>query len=378
MGGAEALEVYFWRLYLKGISWTIGLGCGEEVEAIRREGLIKFPDPPVGEGSVDCVSSKDLRPSLNWSLELGWTVPMPQSPQLDTGKSTILPSLKGSQIGHLRARLIKPLEQGMMGHRTVFCLESGRMLHSYICGATHEPIVLASIVMFKSTMSSSERPSHLVMNLVASLVRAVLMTLEILNEKGNHLPFPTEVSSQLALEMTDGILGPVPKSLVVAADDGRQNKKAESGSSLEPDELGSSEKSTSSFQCRPKDLLKQSEDVFMKDMQQTQSVDMESSRGDAGFGNPRSADSLSSVYVGEVSAGILGTIPAEERSHENGFQDKLLINETSPLTSTFCDGMEGKVMDLEELLCRVKWLRQILKSGISSNLQGPTWKFSNE
>lgn len=38
---------------------------------------VKFPEPPVGEGSLDCVSCKDLRPSLDWSPESGWTVPTP-------------------------------------------------------------------------------------------------------------------------------------------------------------------------------------------------------------------------------------------------------------------------------------------------------------
>uniref|UniRef100_A0A7C8Z2V9 Uncharacterized protein n=1 Tax=Opuntia streptacantha TaxID=393608 RepID=A0A7C8Z2V9_OPUST len=171
--------------------------------------------------------------------------------------------------------------------------------------------------------------------------------------------------------------GSAPKSLVIVPDDDRHSNKAKPGSSLEVDKSASSEKPICSFQCGSKDLLKQSEDFSMKDMQQTESMDMESNRGGAGIGSP-CADSRSSVSVTEVSAGILGAMPTEERSCESGFCDKLLKNETLPLNSTFCDSIEGSVMDLEELLCRVKWLRQILKSGISSNMQGPSWKFCNE
>ncbi|KAJ6689278.1 hypothetical protein OIU85_005660 [Salix viminalis] len=35
-----------------------------------------FP-PPAGEGSSYEASSKDFRPSLSWSLDNGWIVPIP-------------------------------------------------------------------------------------------------------------------------------------------------------------------------------------------------------------------------------------------------------------------------------------------------------------
>lgn len=54
-----------------------------------------FP-PPAGEGSSYEASSKDFRPSLSWSPDNGWTVPIPS----------------GINNHHPCARLIKPVNQG--------------------------------------------------------------------------------------------------------------------------------------------------------------------------------------------------------------------------------------------------------------------------
>lgn len=39
---------------------------------------IELHPPPVGEGSSYEVSFKNLRPSLDWCLDNGWTVPIPE------------------------------------------------------------------------------------------------------------------------------------------------------------------------------------------------------------------------------------------------------------------------------------------------------------
>ncbi|XP_057790036.1 uncharacterized protein LOC131006911 [Salvia miltiorrhiza] len=52
---------------------------------------IELPPPPLGEGSSDKALLKDLRPSLDWSPELGWTVP--------------------TQEGDPCARVVKPVNQ---------------------------------------------------------------------------------------------------------------------------------------------------------------------------------------------------------------------------------------------------------------------------
>ncbi|WOL16186.1 hypothetical protein Cni_G24968 [Canna indica] len=40
--------------------------------------LIDLPDPPIGEGHSYTACSDDLRPSLDWTPENGWTVPLPK------------------------------------------------------------------------------------------------------------------------------------------------------------------------------------------------------------------------------------------------------------------------------------------------------------
>ncbi|GAB2294537.1 hypothetical protein Dimus_028741 [Dionaea muscipula] len=57
---------------------------------------VELPEPPIGEGSSYEVISKDLRPSLDWSPGLGWTVP----------------TSLGHEEGRTCARLIKPVGQG--------------------------------------------------------------------------------------------------------------------------------------------------------------------------------------------------------------------------------------------------------------------------
>ncbi|GAB2220116.1 hypothetical protein Droror1_Dr00007759 [Drosera rotundifolia] len=75
-------------------------GCfwSGRVTEIINEDLVKveLPEPPMGEGSSYEVLCKDPRPSLDWSVELGWTLPPSQ----------------GHEKGCLCARLIKPEGQG--------------------------------------------------------------------------------------------------------------------------------------------------------------------------------------------------------------------------------------------------------------------------
>ncbi|XP_004506420.1 uncharacterized protein [Cicer arietinum] len=53
--------------------------CGKVTEISGNDKVqIDLLPPPLGEGSSYEALNKDLRPSLDWSLEKGWTVPMPK------------------------------------------------------------------------------------------------------------------------------------------------------------------------------------------------------------------------------------------------------------------------------------------------------------
>ncbi|XP_039056873.1 uncharacterized protein LOC120199986 [Hibiscus syriacus] len=54
---------------------------------------VELLPPPRGEGSLYDASCKDLRPSLEWSVDEGWKLP------------------KGDKYGHFCARIVKPLNQ---------------------------------------------------------------------------------------------------------------------------------------------------------------------------------------------------------------------------------------------------------------------------
>ncbi|XP_057959326.1 uncharacterized protein LOC131151881 [Malania oleifera] len=59
--------------------WTDGcFWCGR-ISQILDDGKVQveLPPPPLGEGLSYEVSSEDLRPSLDWCPEVGWTVPTP-------------------------------------------------------------------------------------------------------------------------------------------------------------------------------------------------------------------------------------------------------------------------------------------------------------
>ncbi|KAF5186951.1 Agenet-like domain-containing protein [Thalictrum thalictroides] len=62
--------------------WTDGCyWCGRITHLLGEDKVkIKLHDPPVGEGQCYEASCKDLRPSLDWSPERGWTLPISSVP----------------------------------------------------------------------------------------------------------------------------------------------------------------------------------------------------------------------------------------------------------------------------------------------------------
>ncbi|KAG2722125.1 hypothetical protein I3760_02G115700 [Carya illinoinensis] len=78
--------------------WTDGCYWSGRVVELLGDNKVKvelFP-PPMGEGQSYEALCKDLRPSLDWTPECGWTVPIP----LENGNV------------HSCARIIKPFNQG--------------------------------------------------------------------------------------------------------------------------------------------------------------------------------------------------------------------------------------------------------------------------
>lgn len=168
---------------------------------------------------------------------------------------------------------------------------------------------------------------------------------------------------------------PPVKSLVDKMDEDKQNVKVTPRSSLEFNQSFSSHTSVSSLPLLPRsmnseDLLQQSKDISEKGMQQTV-LDV----GVPVIGKRSCSDGVSSTCNQDVSAEVPVATCAEEQNHEHGSVKKMHLNDTITLNSTACDSIESAILDLEELVNRVKWLKQILKFGISSTPQGPTWEY---
>ncbi|KAI3469708.1 hypothetical protein Pfo_026371 [Paulownia fortunei] len=76
--------------------WTTGCyWCGRIIQLLGDDkAKIELKPPPIGEGSIYEVLLKDVRPSLDWSPEYGWTIPTQEG---DSGRPC--------------ARLVKPVNQ---------------------------------------------------------------------------------------------------------------------------------------------------------------------------------------------------------------------------------------------------------------------------
>ncbi|CAM8977839.1 unnamed protein product [Rhodiola kirilowii] len=88
--------------------WTVGdlvdwwadaiYWCGTVIQLLDGDkAKIKLPDPPIGEGQTYDVHFKDLRPTLFWSPEKGWSVSTNQVDRNRPCCRLILPTTQGEQ-----------------------------------------------------------------------------------------------------------------------------------------------------------------------------------------------------------------------------------------------------------------------------------------
>ncbi|XP_031275034.1 uncharacterized protein LOC116142434 isoform X1 [Pistacia vera] len=225
---------------------------------------IDLPQPPLGEGSSYEVSCSDLRPSLDWSPNDGWTVPIPER--------------EGC------ARLIKPVNQGG--------------LVKSIAHSVDEVRKDAQTTAEGSTDFNASFSSHV---------------------SASSLP-PIEISERLAKRP----FGPPACQ-----------------------EIRTLEK-------------KMGFDVL-----------------DAGNGKSSYSDSVSSSHVRDATAEMAGTAAEKDSCQNSGSSKKARNDGTIPLNSLCSDTIEAAILDLEELVNRVKWIKGILqmRNNPPLNALRPSWKF---
>ncbi|PSS15964.1 DUF724 domain-containing protein [Actinidia chinensis var. chinensis] len=222
---------------------------------------IELPPPPDGEGSSYEVFCKDLRPSLEWSPEHGWSVPT---------------SKEGENCRHF-ARLIKPMNQAGIPN-------------------------LETIAGDRATA---------------------------------ELPF--DASSSI------------------------------SSNSLLP--VGISKDSiTTETHVHPLSIAIPKRDKHMQEA--LRNLDM----GDSIIGKTSLSHSLG--HVRDASAEPAGNPAGEDQYYCRGPVKKMRTGGSISLNSMCSDTIEAPILDLEELVNRVKWLKGILEFGVPlSNAGRPPWKF---
>lgn len=240
-------------------------GCywsGRIIEILGNEKVkIELLPPPMGEGSSYEAYCKDLRPSLDWTPESGWKVPM----TMENGN------------GLSCARIVKPFNQ---------------------------------------------------------------------------------------------VAGGPPNLMVQAEGKGRKGVQAAASASLKCNSSFSSHSSASSLQ-----IPDGSERMVKRPLSTAESKEIQTPETnlelDNGIGKTSCSDS-----VRDVSANMVGTMARKGKDDNSGSSKKMKADGNFSLNSMCSNTLEAAVMDLEELVNRVKWIRGLLEYGkpLSSTMRN-AWEF---
>ncbi|OVA01465.1 Tudor-like [Macleaya cordata] len=306
---------------------------------------VKLPEPPVGEGKSYKASCKDLRPSLDWSPEHGWTVPIS----------------KESKICRRCARLIHPMSQDKGRKNDIGRSESSSEFSS------------ASVSSHGSAGSllPPELSSH-------SPEREILK-----QSSGNKSKKKTAITPVLSSHCQEREILQQP-----LGDKNKENKssskKRNKGNTETPERELLNRPSRDKNKEKPETpelslhspereiLKKHSGDMVNKEMTETH-MDMDIETG--GVEKASFSDSVSSTHDKDESVATRKTVACRDRYSSCGSSKKMRTSETE-LNSTCSDTIESSILDLEELVNRVKWLKGAIEYGFRfSNAMKPSWKF---
>ncbi|XAR57378.1 hypothetical protein NMG60_11025506 [Bertholletia excelsa] len=98
--------------------------------------------------------------------------------------------------------------------------------------------------------------------------------------------------------------------------------------------------------------------------------------GTSAMGKTSFSDTASSSHVRDDSIQTSGRPANEDEYFFSGPFKKMRTGRNISLNSMYSDTLESGVLDLEELINRVKWLRRILESEVHPpSAEKPLWKF---
>ncbi|XP_062108152.1 uncharacterized protein LOC133819029 isoform X2 [Humulus lupulus] len=294
-------------------------------------GRIELLRPPLGEGSFYNVLCKDLRPSLDWSPKSGWTVPTSMD----------------SKHGPSCARILKPVDQGR---------SSTLLAHS----ASADTTVVSGV----GEASQSSFVSHASSN--SSQPSDKLEDKEKNREKEMHTSV-TDINSDMANNSGIGKTGCSDNDSISHAKS-TPNKICGTPVSqimiLPPDQLEGNKKRPLST------TVVKNMHVPGKDMKSDMTAD-------SGFGRTNFSDNDSNSHVKSASNEIGGTTGGKDRFDDGGSLKKMRTDGNILPNLLFSNSMEAAIVNLEDLVNRVKWMKSILQTDMPSSefLEHPSWKF---
>ncbi|XP_022764343.1 uncharacterized protein LOC111309594 [Durio zibethinus] len=296
---------------------------------------IELPPPPVGEGSSYEVLCKDLRPSLDWSVSEGWKLLLPKVAALHSFSSLAFLSdliLVFSRLSISFEFVQHPISIDARRHNNLISLEFKKQFF----GAKY---VLSSVDIFYPIMSK-ENKYHLC---CARIVKS-------LNRGGS----PNLIDHTFSVRDKDA--------------------QPTAGASVEHEGSLSSHISSGPLHLPYKRLQ-----LAKKSLNEKQTKTKEKIIGLTVVDHvPRKtscSDSVSSSPIQDTSTQMPGMAIQSDKYDDNGLK-KMKIDERICLNSTSSDTIEAAILDLEELICRVKWLKHILEFGTPlSDSMKSSWKF---
>ncbi|XP_061991436.1 uncharacterized protein LOC133709643 isoform X1 [Rosa rugosa] len=263
---------------------------GKVAEVLGDEKVkVELPRPPVGEGvegETYEASCNDLRASLNWSLEGGWTVP----------------TSKESENGRPCARVIKPDNQGDIASLMVQSLGDGSRDVQAIAGV-------------KQPLTGKDTPAA-----------ETNMESDVADSGFERMSCPDTVSKLHVKDASNEMEATTTRVDIL------DNKKP---------------------------LKRKKTHV-----------------ADSGFGKMSFSDGVSKLHVEDASNEMEATTTRVDILDNTKPVKRKKAHEDIVLNSMNSDTLEAALLDLEELVNRIKWMKGILEIGLpSTGAMRPRWKF---
>ncbi|KAF4365789.1 hypothetical protein F8388_003458 [Cannabis sativa] len=294
---------------------------------------IELHPPPIGEGDSYKAFCKDLRPSLDWSSKCGWTVPTSLNSKHDPC-----------------ARILKPVNQGR---------SSTLLSHS----ASEDTAALLGV----DATSQSSLVSHASSNSSQpfdKLEENEKSALSLTTEKEVQTSV-TDVNSDMANNGGIGKIGCADDDLISHAKSTPNGVRGTNVSPILnslPDQLEGTETQL------PSTIIANDMLLPGKDMNSDTTAD-------SGLGRTNCSDNDANSHVKYASDEIGGTTSGKDRFDDGGSSKKMRIDGNIPPTLLFSNTMEAAIVNLEELVNCVKWMKSSLQNDMPSSDIRPSWKF---